>query len=257
MGISTNSVTRRTISVMIVTSATITSDLLKQAFAKRSEFTVIGCPKSVDEAVRLVIDERPDIAIISTTGKNCSFSPVAVLEQFVRLGSKVRSIVLSPHLAPDEVVACFRAQARGVLSGADTDFAVLCKCILCVHAGQIWANSEQLLCLIEALSRPQSLRVMNSSGEPILSAREQEVLHLLAEGLSNRELATTLKLSEHTIKNHLFRIFDKLGVSSRMEAVLYAMNRREEPRAQTASRPQHAIVQVPRLRTHAVRAKTG
>lgn len=254
MGIST-SATRRTISVMIVTSATITSDLLKQAFAKRSEFTVIGCPKSPDEAIRVVIDQRPDIAIISSAGKNSSFSTIGILEQFVRLNSKVRSIVLSPHLAPEEVVSCFRAQARGVLSGADTDFAVLCKCVLCVHAGQIWANSEQLLCLVEALSRPQSLRVMNSSGEPILSAREQEVLHLLAEGLSNRELATTLKLSEHTIKNHLFRIFDKLGVSSRMEAVLYAMNRREEPRPQEAPKPR--LTQVPRLRAHPVRAQTG
>jgi DNA-binding NarL/FixJ family response regulator len=54
------------------------------------------------------------------------------------------------------------------------------------------------------------------------------VLQLLADGLSNRELAKTLSLSEHTIKNHLFRIFDKLGVSSRMEAVLYAISQREQ-----------------------------
>ncbi len=54
------------------------------------------------------------------------------------------------------------------------------------------------------------------------------MLHLLADGLSNRDLAKTLKLSEHTVKNHLFRIFDKLGVSNRMEAVLYAISQREQ-----------------------------
>ena len=64
-------------------------------------------------------------------------------------------------------------------------------------------------------------------GASLLSSREEQVLQLLANGLSNRELASVMKLSEHTVKNHLFRIFDKLGVSNRLEAVLYAMNQRE------------------------------
>jgi DNA-binding CsgD family transcriptional regulator len=73
------------------------------------------------------------------------------------------------------------------------------------------------------------MTIVNAKGLPILSAREEEVLHLLAKGLSNRDLATALTLSEHTIRNHLFHIFDKLGVSSRMEAVLYAFNHLANP----------------------------
>jgi DNA-binding CsgD family transcriptional regulator len=94
--------------------------------------------------------------------------------------------------------------------------------------GQIWANASQLDLLIRSLSLPRSLKVTNVLGDSLLSNREEQVLHLLADGLSNRELAAALKLSEHTVKNHLFRIFDKLGVSSRMEAVLYAMSQREQ-----------------------------
>ena len=99
------------------------------------------------------------------------------------------------------------------------------KCIRCVGAGQVWASSEQLELLIRSLSHLGSLKVTNVMGDSLLSQREEQVLHLLADGLSNRDLAKALKLSEHTVKNHLFRIFDKLGVSNRMEAVLYAISR--------------------------------
>jgi DNA-binding CsgD family transcriptional regulator len=61
-------------------------------------------------------------------------------------------------------------------------------------------------------------------GKPLLSARELDVVRCVAEGLSNREIAQRLTLREHTVKNYLFRIFDKLGVSSRVEVVLYALS---------------------------------
>jgi len=68
------------------------------------------------------------------------------------------------------------------------------------------------------------MRVVNADGMRLLTKREEEVMRLVAEGLQNREIAEELKLSEHTIKNYLFHIFDKLGVSSRVELVLYAVS---------------------------------
>jgi len=93
-----------------------------------------------------------------------------------------------------------------------------------VGADQLWASAEQVEQLLCSLSQPHLLRVKNVMGDSLLSEREEQVLDLLAHGMSNRDLARTLKLSEHTVKNHLFRIFDKLGVSNRMEAVLYAIS---------------------------------
>src|SRR5439155_12346332 len=101
----------------------------------------------------------------------------------------------------------------------------LCKCIQSVHQGQIWANSEQLKYLVEALSEVTALRIVDAKGFKLLSAREEQVVALVADGLSNRQVATELCLSEHTIKKYLFRIFDKLGVSSRVELTLYAVYR--------------------------------
>lgn len=212
------------ISVVIFDATGITSDLLKHAFANHSEFEVLGCPKSIEKAVQLIIENRPDIIVISTFERSSSLAALDLLKELSLIHSTTRAVILSANLTNDETIAYFRAQARGVLSGSSADFAVLCKCIKCVHSGQIWATSEQLVFLIQSLSQTRDFKIVNAKGLPILSEREQEVLHLLAEGLSNRDLAATLKLSEHTIRNHLFHIFDKLGVSSRMEAVLYAFN---------------------------------
>lgn len=218
------------ISIVIFDATGITSDLLRRAFSKQPEYNVVGCPKSIEETLRIVIERQPDTVVISAFERSGSVTAIELLNQLSRVGSAANAVILSANLTNEETVAYFRAQARGVLSGSSADFALLCKCVSCVHSGQIWANSEQLVCLIESLSQPQAFSIVSANGKPILTAREGDILRLLAEGLSNRDIAITLNLSEHTIKNHLFHIFDKLGVSSRMEAVVYFFNHGAVPK---------------------------
>jgi DNA-binding NarL/FixJ family response regulator len=101
-----------------------------------------------------------------------------------------------------------------------------------VHAGQIWADSSELSDLVEAISQLAPMRVVNADGMRLLTNREEDVVRLLTEGRQNRDIAHELKLSEHTVRNYLFHIFDKLGVSSRVELVMYAVSRAK--RMQTA-----------------------
>src|SRR5882724_4594787 len=82
--------------------------------------------------------------------------------------------------------------------------------------------------ILEALISRQSLHLVDGHGKSVLTHRESEVTYLVTEGLSNREIALKLDLSEHTVKNYLFRIFDKTGVSSRVGLVLYAMSRQDQ-----------------------------
>ena len=215
------------ISIVIFDVTGITSDLLQRAFWERPEFIVVGCPKSIEEALRLAVEKQPDAIIISAFENKGSLIAIELLDGLALIGSNTRAVILSASLTDREVIAYFRAQARGLLSGSSADFASLCKCVTCVHSGQIWANSEQLLCLVQSLAQPTACRIMDAKGIPILTTREHEVLHLLAEGMTNRDVALLLKLSEHTVKNHVFHIFDKLGVSSRMEAVVYSFNHME------------------------------
>lgn len=82
------------------------------------------------------------------------------------------------------------------------------------------------------MSEVPSLRVLNSRGDNLLTPREEPVVALVAEGLGNRQIARELNLSEHTIKTYLFRIFEKLGISSRVELVLYTVNNGDPRQAQ-------------------------
>jgi DNA-binding NarL/FixJ family response regulator len=109
----------------------------------------------------------------------------------------------------------------------------LYKCIARVAEGQVWASSPQLDFLLEALVEPLSIENGSESSSRPLSKREEEIARLVAEGCSNRQISEKLKLSEHTIKNYLFRVFEKLGVSTRVELTLYALNRGRMPRSST------------------------
>ena len=121
-------------------------------------------------------------------------------------------------------VQAFRSGARGLFSLADSSFQLFCECIERVHRGEIFATTEQLNYLLESVCQVPSLRVVGASGEKLLTSREEQVVALVTDGLSNRDVATELGLSQHTIKKYLFRIFEKLGISSRVELVLYALH---------------------------------
>jgi DNA-binding NarL/FixJ family response regulator len=111
---------------------------------------------------------------------------------------------------------------------------MLAKCIQCVASGQVWASSSELHYVLEALSESGVPAGLNFDGG-LLSARETDVVRCVTEGLTNREIAQRLSLTEHTVKNYLFRIFDKLGVSSRVEVVLYAFrNGKAAPASHTS-----------------------
>ena len=139
-------------------------------------------------------------------------------------------IVLCDHAPDDLVISSFRAGARGLLCRSES-IAMLCKCIQAVHKGQIWASSNHLQVLLGALIQAPPARVVNAHGLNLLAEREGQVVSLVADGLTNRDIATQLGLSEHTVSNYLFRIYNKLGVSSRVELVLYVMKQREQSRA--------------------------
>jgi DNA-binding NarL/FixJ family response regulator len=128
--------------------------------------------------------------------------------------------------AREGVIEAFRAGARGIFRRS-TPMNLLARCIAAVNSNQIWASSADMLQVIGALQSAMPFKGVNSRGEELLTKREQELVPLVANGLTNREISTRLGVSEHTIKNHLFRIYEKLGISSRVELILYAVSERD------------------------------
>ena len=122
----------------------------------------------------------------------------------------------------DLIVDAFRAHARGVFFRADP-IETLVKCIKVVHDGQVWVGSKELRLVLDVFSESAPFHVPTSPGMG-LTKRELDIATLVAAGQSNRQISRSLNISEHTVKNNLFRIFEKLGIGSRVELAVFMMN---------------------------------
>jgi DNA-binding NarL/FixJ family response regulator len=194
------------------------SDLLKRD--KNLEVT-----DATVDPTRIASGLRPNVAVISAQLETGALKGFELLKTLRLSSPECRTIMLLDAPRRDLVVQCFRWGARGVFCRCDS-LKLLPKCVRSVHEKQIWASAEMLVYVVEALAEAPITNLLSAEGESLLSKREQEVVRFVAEGLSNREIAGKLKLSEHTVKNYMFRIFNKLGVSSRVEVVLYAASQR-------------------------------
>jgi len=233
---------RVAIRLLMANLPTILSDLLSNAFEPVPDIQLVKPVNEVQHLLDVSMNGSADVILLGSSRVENICSAVAILDVLPERYKDAKVIVITQRPGYGEVISLFRAGVKGIVCTENLRFEMLCKSIRSVHTGQIWASNEQLAYLVSSVSRPKSTDVTDSYGRPLLTAREQQVLHLLADGLSNLELATVLRLSEHTVKNHLFRIYDKLGVSNRMEAVLYALT------------PRHTV---PRSATNAVIIPSG
>lgn len=213
--------TSETIHIMAADSTRMNSQLLAAALERDKRFRVLEPVSDAKAIVAAVLREKPAVIVISAELDDDPKKGFDVAREIHNLRTETRVVMLIDSSERSHVVEAFRAGARGVFSRSES-LKSLAKCIHCVNLGQVWANSKELRYLLEALGEALPMRVIDARGAALLSRREQEVVRCVAEGLSNREIAQRLGLTEHTVKNYLFRIFDKLGVSKRVEVVLYA-----------------------------------
>lgn len=211
------------IRVLIADSGPIQSQLLVRALNARREFQVFAVGVEVGVLHDFMRSNRVDVVLLSGNHP----SDLSILRWFRVSHPKVAPVLLVEHNDRDLVVNAFRAGAKGIFLFNQTPFRLLCRCVHCVSQGEIWINNHQMHMLVDALSEVTTLRVVNSNGRLLLTPREEQVVALVADGLSNREAAVELGLSEHTVKKYLLRIFDKLGISTRVELVLYAVSHGE------------------------------
>jgi DNA-binding NarL/FixJ family response regulator len=171
-------------------------------------------------------DNDADVAVIGARLEEQALAGFDVTREIMASRSKPRVIIILDSNKSTMVVEAFRAGASGIFS-RDQSSELLCKSIQAVHKGQVWASSKELHFVIEALSATPSVRSISVRATGLLTKREEGVVHLVAEGMTNRDISQELKLSEHTVRNYLFRIFNKVGTSNRLELALYAIDRRE------------------------------
>ena len=211
------------ISVLLADSKQMESQLLTTSLQHRG-FRVLSCLNDVGPILELVENGVVDVAILGCPAMHNGAPDTAVFRTLHLTHPQIPKVFLMDVGSRAVTVQAFRAGARGLFCLADSSFQLFCECIERVHHGEIWATPQQLNYLLDSVCQVPSLQVMSASGEKLLTSREEQVVALVTDGLSNRDVANELGLSEHTVKKYLFRIFEKLGISSRVELVLYAFH---------------------------------
>jgi two-component system, NarL family, nitrate/nitrite response regulator NarL len=217
------------VGVLIADDSRMGCQLLEHALSRsRFRFDVVASAVSSVEVISVLKSKPVDVALINQGLQDGPLVGFQLLAEMRASYPQTRVVVLLKTATCDLVVDAFRGGAKGVFCRTES-FEALCKCIQSVHRGQVWANTDQLHYLLDAFVNTNPLRAVDYSGRALLTKREDEVASLLAEGLTNREVSVKLGLSEHTVSNYLFRIYNKLGVSSRVELVLYLLRQRQKP----------------------------
>ncbi|HMK44011.1 MAG TPA: response regulator transcription factor [Dissulfurispiraceae bacterium] len=126
-----------------------------------------------------------------------------------------RTIVVDTGLSRADVVRILSLYPISGIVGADSDLPIFAKAIRIVMAGELWVGRDIMKAFVEAYGARRG----TTGGHDILSTREREVVSYVCDGMTNKEIANTLKLSEQTIKAHLNRVFKKLNVTNRSQLV--------------------------------------
>ena len=212
------------IGVLVADSNQMQCQLLVSALRRRPEFSVHSCGIEMN-AVLDAVDHFPiDVVLMNPDHPKLAGQNMVNVRRLHLAHPRIAKVLVLDRSNRESVINAFRSGVKGLFCFSDYPFRLLCKCIQSVHQGQVWANSEQLQNLLEIVTQVPALRMVNAQGGKLLTAREEQVVALVADGLSNREVANELGLSIHTIKKYLFHIFDKLGISTRVELVLYAVS---------------------------------
>ncbi len=204
--------------VLIVDRDSMGSDLLANALARDGmcEATAI----QPTQLIHAISTSKVDLVVIGADLNSKPGSGFDLAHKVCCAYPNTGIVILLDQTTPESVINAFRSGARGVFSRQQpmTEFL---ECVMHVRKGFIWAGRTETDSLLGAFKNIPSPSLVTSPDSPTLTARELEVVQCAAKGKTNRAIANELGLSEHTVKNYLFRAFDKLGVSSRVELLFY------------------------------------
>ena len=218
---------KQPICILVADRDRMGSQLLAESLARDPAFEITAVA-SASDVLPAAVTRRSDVVLISSDVENMPRKGLQVARTLRAHRPDVRIVILIETNSREMVVASFRCGATGVFWRSEP-LSELYSCIKRVSRGEIWASGNQAQYLLETLRSTPSYDGMHDGRIGMLSKRELEVAECVVQGQSNRQIADHLQLSEHTVKNYLFRVFEKLGVSSRFELLFLLFNENHAP----------------------------
>jgi two-component system, NarL family, nitrate/nitrite response regulator NarL len=216
------------IGVLVADNSRIHTQLLSDVLQRDAALTVVSWDGFPASLIPTTLTHNIDVLAISSTISGQDGQGLEIVRELHAVSPRTRSVVLLDSQDDDAVIEAFRAGARGIFS-AESSVAMFSKCIHSVHQGEIWADSHGVSLAVDVLASTPVVRTVGANGLNLLSKREIEVVQCVVQGMTNQEIADRMGLSRHTIKNYLFRVFDKLGVSSRVELLFMTLSQSNSP----------------------------
>jgi DNA-binding NarL/FixJ family response regulator len=219
---------KATVRIVIADDHPIVRDGLKKLLLLEDDFEIVGEAGDGREVIEKVQALDPDVLLLDLRMPN--LDGLSALQALQQTNKRTRVIVLTASEDKNEFVQAMKLGCSGiVLKQTAPDLIV--KSIRKVNSGEIWLDSHTTAAVMRQFSTGQEGSGGQASGggksreRSPLSAREREIVALVAQGYKNKEMAEKMFISEQTVKNHLHNIFDKLGVSDRLELALYAIHK--------------------------------
>jgi DNA-binding NarL/FixJ family response regulator len=222
--------TKSKIRIVVADDHPIFRDGLCRLLALEEDFEVVAQAQDGRQVLDVLQQHEPDILLLDL--KMPGLDGLATLQRLQIAKNKTRVIVLTASDDKNEFVQAMKLGTSGIVL-KQTATELLIKSIRKVHAGEIWLDSHTTAAVIRQFvandetpvtqSLPPAPPTRERERSP-LSQREREIVALVAQGFKNKEMAEKMFISEQTVKNHLHNIFDKLGVSDRLELALYAIH---------------------------------
>jgi len=211
------------IRIVIADDHAIFRDGLRRLLESEPEFDVVGEAADGMEAINLIQQIHPDLLLLDLAMPR--MPGLETLRELAAQRTEVKVILLTAAIENRQIVEALQIGARGVVM-KETATQTLLKAIHTVMSGQYWVGREPVTDLTQYLKAHAAGQQHSRAKSYGLTRREIEILSTIVSGLSNKEIAQKFSLSEDTVKHHLTNIFDKLGVSSRLELALFAINNR-------------------------------